>query len=187
MSISSEFTSDYKLVGEALLSYEGTAALSLFSHFIDARAFEQFRVSIASISNSVLESYLDDILGEKISEDTLYVRLPYFNRSRIVEILSLLGVGAAVAVATHLSFSGTDPWWAFCIALLLGSPFGMFFHTVFGRTNRRIRLARVVSFELSRRRGDIDENTPGTKVSLRQILSPLSSPVTAPSQKVSLN
>jgi len=180
MARTADLDLQYKTIGNALLSYEQVAAFSIFSNFIDARAFESFRASVALLPNAILESYLDDMLGEKILDEQLYIKNSYLNKNKVFEVLSLFGVFGSVAVGTQLSFGGMDPWWSLCVSLGLGSPCAMFFYAA---SNRRLRFARVVSFELSRRRGDIEHNVPGNKLSIRDMLSPIGA---IPSQKVGM-
>ena len=141
----------YKTIGQALLSFESSSGTPK-----DERAFQ---LAVAFVPIEVLESYLEDLLELIRSEENLFIE-----REDVFQLGSYLpaaGLIAAMALGIYASSSGTSPLLSFALTVCIALPFTVLWY-VFPNIGvaRRMRLARLVSQEISRRRGGDSDVAP---------------------------
>ena len=139
----------YKVTGRALLKIEShPAACSLSSRLLQG----EFRENVAFVPLEVLESYLEDLLDLTISDEQLF----------IAKERSFKGGSLLLGVLTLVLFGVASFFLARKLLLLLGVLYGLSL-LVLGYWNgsrkgpvRRVFFARILSREVSRRRGESD-------------------------------
>ncbi|MCB0335548.1 MAG: hypothetical protein KDD62_04560 [Bdellovibrionales bacterium] len=146
----SSLSRDYATIGRELLEYE---ASSLGPQL----AFRNFREGVVFVSIAVLETYLEDLLDSDVLEERLYIGdvKPSSFRQNMT-----LGLLASFAVCVGLSlFFNLLPVLAGAALLGIGSlvTYYICFISPKGKLVRRMGFAKVVSKEISRRRGIDDQ------------------------------
>lgn len=139
----------YRAIGQALLDYE---RLSYIFNGGEAK-FRSFRQNVAVVPLETLESYLDDLLEQDMSDEILFIRRKgFFSR---MESWFLCGATAVLITLLALSLFSLSKILSFGIA---GTVFALIFvaASLLVQTRsimRRMDFAKIVSFEISRRRG----------------------------------
>lgn len=150
----------YRLVGRALLSVEGAFdSLACFfagsggnSNFSD-KAVVKFRESVALISVELLDHYLEDLLDLDVSEEELYIKRGGIRIAPSL-ILAITGLSLALAAGLYAVSTGASFVLSFALTATLSLPFAIIWHLMpQERITRRVHFARLVSQEISRRRG----------------------------------
>lgn len=154
--------SQYKSIGTELSRFEEIGGQYGYRSEV---AYRGFRQGVAFIPNEVLESYLEDLLDLNVSEEKLNVG---FFRPRLIPIIiSLCGLIFAVLLGLNAASMGISTGPSFALTVLVGVPFAFLWHRCpKSRLARRMGFAKLLSREISRRRG-IDSSTglgPGLKV-----------------------
>jgi hypothetical protein len=147
----------YLTVGAALSHLEMQNA---FARSPSETLVKDFQHDVAFVPTEVLESYLEDLLNLQVEDGTLHIKSPArFTMGTMVPFLGLLlSLGLGVYLAAHdLSFVFA------CLATILASlPFiALLRFMPSSRTTRRMLFARVVSREVTRRRGRSDDDPEG--------------------------
>ncbi len=139
----------YRSIGHALVESEK----NIFSSAVESN----FRTSVAFIPDEVLESYLDDLLDSTVAEEKLFIKLPSKRGQEHV----LFGSGFFLALALgFLAISqGAHILLSLSLTLCIGLPlFAVWYFAPRASLVRRMAFAKVVSRELSHRRGGDDED-----------------------------
>ncbi|MDC0358864.1 hypothetical protein OAO01_08615 [Oligoflexia bacterium] len=155
---------NYKAIGFALLQFEDSSK--------GDAATEEFRVDVSFVSIEALEAYLEDLLDLKISEDILFLNQDKF-RLRASHFFPV-GIAGAMALGIYAASRGASLLLSLSLALFMAVPFALFWQlSPHGKTARRMLFAKVVSHEISRRRGDddSDEERPLNTLTLRELFS----------------
>jgi len=113
---------------------------------------EQFHTTVAFLPVEVLESYLEDLLEVGTSSEQLYLKRD--SVGRWLGISAFLGLAGALVAGLWNAASGASLLLSFLLSVLIASPFAIVWHLSSKESYlRRLRLARVVSQEISSRRG----------------------------------
>ncbi len=112
---------------------------------------KQFREGVAFIPVEVLESYLDDLLEVENTDASLFIQkdAPKFPAS----YTSIFGIMSSMALGLYAASSGASMLASFLLTMILALPFGLLWHFSPKKSARRLSFAKVISFEVSRRRG----------------------------------
>lgn len=139
----------YFLIGKALGNFERD--VGYFSGFTFS-ALKSFRRDVAFVQTEILESYLEDLLDIEVSPSKLFLAENSIPR-RIAQI-SFFGMGLSLFVGLYAASAGASLSLSFVLMLCVASPFALLWHLSPSESNaRRLRLARVLSYEIQRRRG----------------------------------
>lgn len=141
----------YHSVGTALISYEKEAPILLRN--INKRAMANLRVALSFLPDSILDSFLEDLLDLSVSDKDLFIAISGFSLRRLLVALPFAGLLTSVGVGFYLST--LDLPYSFCVAaiVILSIPFALLWEWVPRSTNRRLFFARLIAAELSNRKG----------------------------------
>lgn len=169
------FSQHYKTIGNALVTLERDFSgikylmnLSILDNLKEGSALSQlvgcFRVAVSFVPLEVLESFLEDLLDIGISEERLNIQAP--GRVSVSSILSVFGLGLSFATGFHVVSTGGSLLFACALMFILVLPAVAlwYFAPQFG-VFRRFKFAKIVSMEISRRRGSGTEE-PGLRTRL---------------------
>jgi hypothetical protein len=143
----------YRMVGAALLRYEQRAGELFVPSFVPSQKLQaEFSTDVAFVRVEVLESFLDDLLDLKTSDESLFVR-----RSRPSwRAFALLAVLCGGLIGSW-AFAPVDGLGLLLPASLFGvfvaGAASVFYFVPRARVFRRFVLAKVLSQEIARRRG----------------------------------
>ena len=150
-----QFLGNYQKVGNELRSYESVSGWRL-RH--DESAFQEFHGAVAFMSVEVLESFRDDLLDLKVSDDALFISGHEQSRTRwSLRVVAWLGIVAGIiagmiVAARHMSiYSGLG------LTGLIAGPVLILHELIPRRHTRRMLFAQVLSREISLRRGHDDD------------------------------
>jgi len=156
------------MIGGALLDYEraysGFGSVLELSHFstpfpipIDLSSFFKksrysFEAGVSFVPVEFLESYLEDLLDLQSKDEDLYIATARkFSWSTLV---SILGLGLAIAIGLFTASKGFSLLGSFTVTVVLALPFGVLWHfSPRDFVSRRLRFAKLLQNEVSRRRG----------------------------------
>ena len=152
----------YQTVGQALLNYEKLCAVCPYR----AGRFKLFfQAEVSFVTTETLESYLEDLLDLGVKENSLFIKSPA--RIYVIGALILAGMLGSFAVGLYSATSGASWIFSFSVSVITSIPFAMLWHFFpIDRLSRRMRFARLLSREISRRRG-----TDNTAESVSSIFS----------------
>ena len=160
----------YQQIGHELLQFENAGTVA------------SFREGVVTVPVEVLESYLEDLLDLGVKEEILAIRhtSPWFYSLKVLSF----GIIGAVVGGLYCVSIGASVLSSFSLILILASPFASILYLAprIGLM-RRMRFARVVSAEVSRRRGR-DGTTRTPLFSLESVLPNSGSKVTGAAKKL---
>jgi hypothetical protein len=160
----------YQTVGKELLSFEEKRTLR--GQGI-SRLIAEFRVGVSFVPVEVLELYLDDLLDVGTSEESLFIERS--KRSKIFNVL-LLGIFVAMfAAVIFFASKGNAYLQVAIIPMGVAVAFSLAWYlSPYSGVARRLGFARILSQEISRRRGGHAESEISFNASraLRGIFSP---------------
>jgi len=113
-------------------------------------AFEQ---GVVFVPVEYLESFLEDLLDLDVSEEDLFI----IGKKKLYASgwISLLGLAGSLATGLYTVSLGASLLFSFALTVFIALPFGILWHYApRDRLSRRIRFARLLQSEVSRRRGD---------------------------------
>lgn len=144
-----QLLSHYKTIGRELLRSEGSR---INYRYGSARIIREFQEGVAFVPVEVLESYLEDLLDRDASEESLFIARK--GRGIHLRFLALTGVGFALATGLYCASSGASFYRSFALTVALVFPFAALWQlTPYAGLARRLGFAKIVSREISRRRG----------------------------------
>ena len=120
------------------------------------RNYENFRVGVSSVPVEVLESYFDDLLDIEISDEKLFISRRALGN--FFQILSLIGLFGAFGWGLWSVAKGASAAISFIFTIFMSAPFAVLWHfSPRMQLMRRLGFARILSQEISRRRGGKDD------------------------------
>ena len=151
----SRLLTDYRTIGRELLAFEQANRLYGYRSF---RAFTAFREGVVFVSVEVLESYLEDLLDLEVPEEKLCIQREAA-RFRGLPALCFSGMVTGLGIGLFAARTGASLLLSSALAVAIAAPFAILWHfSPRSRVTRRMLFARVLSQEISRRRGrDKDE------------------------------
>jgi len=166
----------YRTIGAELLKFEACGGVCAV---VTEKMVEEFRTGVSFIPVEVLESYLEDLLNAAISVESLFLAREEKTSAMSVQrilfflFLVLLALGAwyvasyygrllVSVVAVLLCVMGMALYWHFSLRYSL----------------RRMRFARLLSYEITRRRGNVKDDRPlsGNRFSWHHLFSGKTAP-----------
>lgn len=159
--------SQYQLVGAALCDVEQdfgvwrslldplTSSVTLMGAGVSFSKITvtKFREDVVTVSVEVLESYLDDLLNLDTDESELFIKkkYPYL----VPSCVALLGLVFAVSFGMYSLAHGAKFQLGLLLTVFAAFPFALVWHFApRERVVRRMRFAKLLAVEISRRRGD---------------------------------
>lgn len=137
----------YQTIGGVLLKLE---ELHIRYSYGSSRVSKEFRQAVCFVPVEVLESYLEDLLDLESSEESLFIKRQVYKTQLKILLLCLLSVAAFYFMSPNFGLIGKTVGY-----LLLSLPLIVLWSmTPYGALARRIRFGRLLSQEISRRRGD---------------------------------
>jgi uncharacterized membrane protein len=138
----------YSAIGVALTNYD----YNCFCEKIDEElAFSAFREDLVFMQVEVLESYLEDLLNLKMSDEYLCISKDYSRwPTRVFEVAIAL---FAVCMGAVSALLGATQTMAYALTFISIIPLFFIYYLSPRSTRRRMRFARLISREISRRRG----------------------------------
>ena len=134
----------YQSIGTGLLVFEESPQTT--------NNQREFQIAVAFVPVEVLESYLEDLLDVRKSEAKLFIETEH----GWVQGFSvcLAGLLLAMGIGLYAATTGASLVLSFALTVCIGFPFALLWYA-FPKAGilRRMRLAQVVSQEISRRRG----------------------------------
>ena len=160
----------YHTIGLALLAYEREAPVLLRS--LHERAAANFRVACSFLPDSILDSYLEDLLDLSVTDKDLFIATSGFSPRRLLVAFPFAGLLSAVGLGFYLST--LDLPYSFCVAVILlcSIPFALLWEWVPRSTNRRLFFARLIAAELSNRRGHRVSRNSKNRFEIKDALVP---------------
>lgn len=160
----------YRSIGLALLAYEKEAPVLLRS--ISEAPMRNLRVALSFLPNSLLDSYLEDLLDLAVGDRELFIATSGLSPRRLLVALPFAGLFGAVALGLYLST--LDLPQSVCIASIVISsiPFALLWEYVPRSSNRRLFFARIIAAELSNRRGHKEMGTRKLRIELKDVMVP---------------
>ena len=161
----------YQQIGKELIAVEARGSVATF------------REGVVDVPTEVLESYLEDLLDLGVKEDFLHIfRDRHWFHS--LKVLALGIIGAVVGGLYSVSV-GASVLSSFSLILILGLPFAsiLYFAPKIGLV-RRMRFAKVVSAEISRRRGKDGTVRQPLLSSFSEVLNPTKASVPGAAKKI---
>jgi len=157
----SRLTQQYRLIGRGLTRIEKKHGR--FGR-ITKESQDHFHTTVAFIPVEVLDSYLEDLLEVGTRSEQLYLKKDtvgiWFG------ICAFLGLTGALIAGLWSAASGASLSFSFLLSIAIVSPFAVLWHLSSKESYlRRLRLARVLSQEISGRRGrgnEVLEDTVST-------------------------
>jgi hypothetical protein len=138
----------YGAIGTALSLYDYNCFVNKWS---EETSFAAFREDVVFIRVEVLESYLEDLLNLKMGDEYLHISRDVSRWSaRLFEISIII---FAVAMGCVSALFGASQTMAYSLTFLSIIPLMGIYYLSPRSTRRRMRFARVLSREISRRRG----------------------------------
>lgn len=143
----------YRTVGHELIAFEARGSILWVTGDSNENHLE-FRRGVSFVPLEVLSSYLDDLLDLDVSDEKLFIK--QHSRSSLFSFSLALTV-CLVGIWCYLLSSNLLPHYQ-GLTLVLSPAFALLILGVSMiapyRSLRRLRFARVVSREISRRKGD---------------------------------
>jgi hypothetical protein len=107
---------------------------------------------VAFVPVEVLEAYLEDLLDRETVEERLFIA--HRRSGRRFTAVMLAGFAGALAVGLYVASSGASLLHSFALTVVMSLPFAFFLQLYpYGGVVRRLGFAKVLSQEVSRRRG----------------------------------
>lgn len=158
--VSEKIKCGYRTIGSALSQYEqGTPRYSYRS----VAGFSEFREGVAFVGVEMLDSYLEDLLNHEISDEYLFISRdvnPSFLHTRALRLGGvMLPIALFLVFAEEIMTSSTPL--ALFVGMLSVLPLVAFCMFPQLRLARRMRFARIVQQEISRRRGIDKDGSAG--------------------------
>ena len=150
----------YLTVGSELLKYE-MECLGWRLNNEDA-ARRQFREGVSFVPVEVLESFLDDLLDLRIPDRSLHIERQIRFAGVVLAGIALILLG----IALNYFAMGLSYFQSFAFSMLLGLGALFVWHHTYRRSHRRLLFVKILSQEISRRRG---RHGDGTAVSLGDV------------------
>ncbi len=150
--------SSYLIVGTALLAFEQK---NNYLRISSDTAFTEFREDLVFVPVELLEAYLEDLLNIKIPDSELFISLTprCWLRWSTEFGLVLVSVGLGCLASWYGASSSLAMFLVFCCGIL---PLVLWYYLSHFSARRRLQFAKVLSSEISRRRGrDEEGRTPG--------------------------
>lgn len=147
--------SQYRSIGYGLCQYERLAG---GYRSRSEQAYRCFRETVAFVPIEVLESYLEDLLDLRVEEEKLNINQS--RRERRLNFIPAIGIVSGLTLGLYAASAGASLVISFITTVLIALPFGFIWH-LSPRTNlaRRMSFAKIVSREVSRRRGQDDDGS----------------------------
>jgi len=139
----------YQIIGLALLAYEEQREGLLSKAEVCEKSF---REGVAFVPVEVLESYLDDLMDLGVEDERLFLKRPRQELIRFLWSLAFLAIGSVVLIL----LLGNTIYMALSVAALAAALYLPFWQRSRSQVIRRLKLARVVTKEVNRRRGRDD-------------------------------
>lgn len=141
----------YRSVGIALLAYERESPLLL--RVINKPAMANLRVALSFLPDSILDSYLEDLLDLEVLDRDLFIASRSFSPRNLLVALPFAGLLCSVGTGFYLST--LELAYSFCVAVIVicSIPFAILWEWVPRSSNRRLFFARLIAAQLSNRRG----------------------------------
>jgi hypothetical protein len=159
---SDSIQSTYQSIGQSLLAYEQKAKhITSDINF----AFTELRENLAFIQVEVLESYLEDLLNPKVSDEALCIARKRTKFYRF--IFDILVIVTALSAGLLFIEYGYSKYTAFLAIFCSFLPFYFLSKYSPFLITRRMSLARALSKEISRRRGRDDDDNTRTKIAIK--------------------
>ena len=159
----------YRAVGLSLLEYEQTTSglgyiyalsqhnpqgplpLDIKSFF--SRSIHQFEAGVSFVPVEFLSAYLEDLMDLSIKEEDLFIQTKRKISSSIW--VALIGLSFSLGAGLYIASLGASLIFSFALTMILSMPFALILHlSPRGQLSRRIRFAKLIQNEISRRRGD---------------------------------
>lgn len=144
---SAKLRNHYSSIGKSLLNYE--QKLGGYGH--SAKLQESFQRGVVLVPVELLEAYHNDLLDIDCDDTTLSIARSLWKVPTIY--LALLGLMGANITGLSMASYGTALPVALAVTLSLSLPFVFLWYVSHDRTTRRLRFAKIVGAEISRRRG----------------------------------
>lgn len=160
----------YRTIGAELICYEQQYYQQWRGYSRPSfEALRAFREGVVFVPVEILESYLEDLLELDISEERLFI---YRERSSLpVLAIALLGLFGSLAAGLFAAYVGASLILSFALTAIIALPFGVLLHFApRDSLTRRMMFAKVVSHEISRRRGGDRESGEVSSLTLEQLL-----------------
>jgi len=157
-------STQYRVIGEALLNYEMSFPLTRGTAL--SSALLNFRRDVSFLKLEVLESYFEDLLDPDIKDDFLFIKRRSLALRFMFSYLPFLGLMGALGIGLYLTKSGTHAMASVGVMGLLAAPFLALWYILPGGSLRRMRFARVLTQEISRRRGHDSDGAPASNLRL---------------------
>lgn len=138
----------YRTIGSALCDFEESER--------SEGDFRVFKAATVFVPVEVLESYLEDLLDSKKLDTSLFIdrEMPFYGRSQFL----ILGVLAALSLGLFLISADFSYLASLLVSFIVALPCLLAFQILPTRgAVRRLRLARVLSRLISKRRGRDDD------------------------------
>lgn len=152
--------SQYILIGQALQAYDQRCFVEGVA---EQPSFTALREDLVFVQLEILESYLEDLLNLKVNDEHLHIRIVC--PSWKLRTYEFAIVCFAVLLGAIASLSGAAQFTSYALTVLAATPLLALYYFAPRSARRRMRFARLLSKEISRRRGHDDSGT-GTGISL---------------------
>ncbi len=167
LSAKDALCNDYRTIAGALLKLEKFSGLQVY---FSKENSSPLQYEVAFVHTEVLESYLDDLLDFTISDQSLFILKK--QTLRIFNLLALLGLLIATVVGFKMAEHGFSFYAALIAVLMIALPSGAFLHLAPKfLPNRRLFFAKILSQEISRRKGIDEDGRFLTKISKKILKS----------------
>ena len=164
ITASGQLLSHYQVIGHELVQYERSQTFFSNSREI---AFQQFRSAVSFVQVEVLESYLDDLLDLEVNDEVLFIQQSEKRFKNVtLRTLQLLGFMAAMGLGIYAASCAVALHISFLLALAAAAPFFLVGFALPRPAARRLSLAKILSREISRRRGGREDDAAPIKRAL---------------------
>ncbi len=138
---------NYKTIGQSLLAIED---LFIPYSYNTQKATKEIRERLTFVPLEVLESYLEDLLDVNSTDESLFIKKQTYKTHLLILLTCVIGAFSYYNFSAESGAVGT-----IIICALLTLPLLILWSlSPYGSLARRMRFAKLISSEISRRRGD---------------------------------
>jgi hypothetical protein len=153
---SNALLNQYRTIGVGLLAVE----LEISKGKAPQIAFQDFRQQVSFVPVEVLESFLEDLLNLKVSNQSLFIELERgWLTNLALRYTPALGFLLAIGLGLQAASEGLPSYICFTISVCVAAPFAFLWEMAPRHQVRRMRFAQLLSKEINRRRGRPDDGS----------------------------